>query len=183
MDLGDFPSLPQPAKPAQSNAQRLQAVYQQNATPAANQPGRAQLQLNKPPPAYVAAQWNTQPQRPSALRGRGRGSGYANQVNAARHPQNTVGPRPSYQQPLSGQGRGQYYAQQQASAANVPYKARAAATPSAVREFPPSGYQQNVKLDKYGIGYRNNGENAPGSTDRQSQGDSTYNSLLTVIVS
>jgi hypothetical protein len=175
VDLGDFPSLPQPAKPTQSNTQRLQVLHQQNATPAANQPGRAQLQLNKPPHAYVAAQWNTQPQRPSALRGRGRGASYANQVNAARHPQNTVGPRLGYQQAIPGQGRGQYYAQQQASAANGPYKAIAAATPSTLREFPPSGHQQNVKLDKYGIGYRSNGENAPGSTDRQPQGDTTYN--------
>ncbi|KAE9377173.1 hypothetical protein N431DRAFT_555423 [Stipitochalara longipes BDJ] len=171
VDLSDFPSLPQPAKPTPSNTQRLQALHQQNAGSGANRLERAQSQPNKPTPAYAAAQWNTQTQRPSAIRGRGRGAGYANQVNAARHPQNSVGSRPSYHQPYPGQGRGQYYAQHQASA---PSKPRAASTPITLREAPSSIYHQNIKLDNHGIGYQNRGENVPGSTERPSQVDLKY---------
>ena len=178
--MNDFPSLPPACNPAPSNAQRLQALHQQNAGPGTSAPVRAQSQPARPPAGYVAAQWNTQTQRKPALRGRGRGVSYASQVNAARHPQNNGVPPSGFSQPPLGRGRGLSYTQNAALGARNLNQARAVSTPSVSRELPAS-YQQNVKLNNHGIGYRSNSGDASGSTGRP-QGDVNYGMLMLPIL-
>lgn len=172
LDLNDVPTLPQPTATRQPNAQRPAIGHQQNARGGPPRRGRAQSQPPQAPAQYIAAQYNGQPQKAMA-NNRGRGASYVNQVNAARHVQNTGrgGHRSTSNRTTPYHPRGQHYGQSQASMGN---RHRSQSTSTALREGPSPGYQQNTNRDRSGTVSHSIDENTPGSMERPTPGNPNF---------
>ena len=180
MDLNDVPTLPQPTATRQPNAQRPAIGHQQNVRGGPPRHGRAQPQPPQAPAQHFAAQYDGQPQKAMA-NNRGRGASYVNQVNAARHVQNTGrgGHRSTSNRTPPYRPRGQHYGQSQASMGN---RHRSQSTSTALREGPSPGYQQNTNRDRSGTVNHSIDENAPGSMERPTPGNPNFGTSTPVIL-
>jgi hypothetical protein len=180
MDLNDVSTLPQPTATPQPNAQRPAIGHQQTVRGGPPRRGCVQSQPPQAPVQYIAAQYDGQPQR-AVANNRGRGASYVNQVNAARHVQNTG--RGGHRSASNGtppyHPRGQHYGQSQASMGN---RHRAQSTSTALREVPSPGYQQNINRDRSSTVSHSIDENAPGSMERPTPRNPNFGTSMPVIL-